>query len=339
MNDTAVFVNTSASTGPSKSIPLPHAALIAEIDIPHIGSIANSIQFGPCPIYWFSGLYTILVFTVNGSTRIITSKKFSPEMEMQIIKQYNVTVLVNTSYELLLLLKSGLATKESLSNIKHIIGGGSKVPFCMLQEFNSILLNGHVNIDYGSTEVGAISFDFPYFSGNDSVGRLSNGLTVKIVDNNGNRCGINVDGEICAKSRYNFRGYYKNQEMTDEAIDKEGFFLTGDIGHIDADGYLYIVDRKKNVIRHPNQYVFPAEIENFLLKSPKIQNVCVVGVPFDEATEMPAAFVVRQDDSNITEQDIYKLIKGNYFHGIEMNNHLVKLKGNRKTIEVYFLST
>lgn len=86
------------------------------------------------------------------------------------------------------------------------------------------------------------------------------------------------------------------------------------IGHIDKDGYLYIVDRKKNIIRHPNQYVFPAEIENFLLKSSKIRSVCVIGVPFDEATEMPAAFIVRQDDSDITEQDIYELIEGNYLH-------------------------
>lgn len=305
-------MNTSGTTGPSKAIPTPHAALIAEVDIPHMGKIANSIQFSPCPIYWFSGLYTILVFTVNGSTRILTAKRFTPEMELAIIKKYNVSVLLNVSYELLLLLKSGLATKESLSSVKHVIGGGGKVPFAILQEFNSILINGHVNIDYGSTEIGAISFDFPYFSGKDSVGRLSNGLTVKIVDDRGNCCGINVDGEICAKSRYNFRGYYQNEAMTKEAIDSEGFFLTGDIGHIDEDGYLYIIDRKKNVIRHPKQYVFPVEIENFLLKSPKVKSVCVVGVPFDDATELPAAFVVRQDDSDITKQDIFNLIEGKF---------------------------
>lgn len=206
-------MSTSGTTGPAKGIPLPHAALIAEIDIPNIRVIANGIHFNPCPIYWFSGLYSILVFIVNGSTRIITSKPFSPEMQMGIIRKYNVTILQNNSYELLLLLKSGLVSREALANIRHVICGGCKVPFSVLEEFNSYP-NGHVNVDYGSTEVGAIAFDFPKFSGKDTVGRLINGLTIKIVDDHGNRCGINVNGEICAKSRYNFRGYYKNKQMT-----------------------------------------------------------------------------------------------------------------------------
>lgn len=312
LNDTAVIVSSSGTTGPAKGIPLVHAALLAEIDIPNMRVLANGMFYNPCPIYWFSGIYSILIFTVNGSTRIITSKPFSPELQMRIIKDYNITILVNNSYEILLLLKSGLVSKEALANIKHVIGGGCKVPFSILEEFNSYLTNGNVNIDYGSTEIGAIAFDFPKFSGKDTVGKLINGLTIKIVDDHGNRLGINMDGEVCAKSRYNFRGYYKNKEMTDAALDSEGFFLTGDIGHIDEDGYLYIVDRKKNVIRHPEQYVFPSEIEEFLMKSDEIQSVCVVGAPFDEGSEVPAAFIERKNGSKITEEEIYKMVEGMY---------------------------
>lgn len=165
---------------------------------------------------------------------------------------------------------------------------------------------------YGSTEVGGVAFDFPKFSGKDSVGRLINGLTVKIIDENGNRCGMNVNGEIYIKSPYNFCGYFKNDELTKEAIDSEGFFKSGDIGHIDNDGYLYIADRKKNVILHPNEWIFPSEIEKVLINLPEIDSVCVVGVPIDEAAEFPAAFIVRRKGAKITGKQINKIVEGSF---------------------------
>lgn len=273
---------------------------------------ANGIIFNPCPLYWISGLFTILVATVSGTTRIITTQKFSAEMQMRIIRKYQVTILQNDSYDMLLMIKSGILSEEALSSIQHVLGGGCKIPFTVLEEFNSYLLNGHVHNEYGSTEVGGVAFDFPRFSGKDTVGRLINGLTVKIIDESGNRCGMNVNGEICIKSRYNFRGYFKNDELTVEAIDDEGFFLTGDIGHIDKDGYLYIAARKKNVILHPNEWIFPSEIEKVLLNLAELDSVCVVGVPIDEAAEFPAAFIVRKESAQITVKQINKIVEGNF---------------------------
>lgn len=113
---------------------------------------------------------------------------------------------------------------------------------------NSYLPNGNVHIDYGATELGGVSFDYPKFTEKDAVGQLVNGVSIKIIDDQGNRCGIDVEGEICAKARFKFLGYYKNQQLTDDVLDSDGFFKTGDIGHIDKDGYLYIVDRKKHII-------------------------------------------------------------------------------------------
>lgn len=93
-----------------------------------------------------------------------------------------------------------------------------------------------------------MSFDYPKFTEKDTVGQLVNGAKIKIIDEKGNRCGIDVEGEICVKARFKFLGYYKNPQLTADVMDSDGFFKTGDIGHIDSDGYLYVSDRKKNII-------------------------------------------------------------------------------------------
>lgn len=142
------------------------------------------------------------------------------------------------------------------------------------------------------------------------MGRLVSGYTIKIVDDQGNRCAAGVNGEICIKSRHKFLGYYKKPELTQSAMDSEGFFLTGDLGHIDPSGYLRIVDRKKHMILFADDWVSPTEIEVVLLKSMDIESVCVVGVPYDEVLELPAAVVVRKNGSQITEEDISKLVEG-----------------------------
>lgn len=89
--------------------------------------------------------------------------------------------------------------------------------------------------------------------------------------------------------------------------------MTGDIAKIDQDGYLYIVDRKKFMILHPDgNWVYPADIEELLIKSPEIKKACVVSVPFDDIFEVPAAAILREKGSKITEDDVHRMVKGTY---------------------------
>lgn len=289
-------------------VSISHAALISSIgNFNLLRADDTFICFSS--MHWVAGLIFLLMGTINGATRIATTKAFSPE-QMRIIEDYKVTTSYHSAYHLVDILKSGLISRMNLSTVKHMIVGGSKLPFDIRKEINSYLPNGSVNLVYGLTEMaGTVAADFPNDSDKDTVGRLVNGFTVKIIDENGNRCGINVDGEICLKSRYKFLGYLKNKQLTDEIMDNEGFILTGDIGHIDSDGYLYIVDRKKELIMYYDR-IAPSDIESVLLKSPHIQSVCVVGVPYDPVIEFPAAVVVRANNSMITEGDIHQIVAG-----------------------------
>lgn len=230
-------------------------------------------------------------------------------MEFRLIQKYKVTIVENDSYDILTMIKSGLLPNTDFSSVKHLIIGGCRIPFWMREEMNSYLPNGNILNEYGLVELGGIAME-SIFTGKDTVGRLLNGFTIKIVDEKGERCGINVDGELCVKGRYKFLGYYKSEELTDAAFDSEGFFKTGDIGHIDGNGYVYITDRKKDVIDYLFGWVFPSEVEDILKKSPDIEDVCVVGVPYDEASEVPAAAVVRANGSKVTENEICKIVEG-----------------------------
>lgn len=133
---------------------------------------------------------------------------------------------------------------------------------------------------------------------------------MKIVDDDGNRLGPNEDGEIAYTTNYKFLGYYGNEEATAELYDDEGFICSGDIGHFDEDGDLFIIDRKKDLMKYCNMQISPSAIEAYLIESPGIKACCVVGIPDEMATDLPAAVVIRADGSNISGQEIYDMVAG-----------------------------
>lgn len=261
-------------------------------------------------IFWITAMRDLLMATMNGCTRIITTQPFAPELLFKLVEQYRVTYLMSSPLYLTIALKSdGLSTAD-LSSLRVILSGGNRVSLQLKREMNSKLPNGRVHAGYGLTECcGLISVDFPKSSDSDTIGQLLPGVKCKIVDEDGNRCGINEDGEICCKTSCKFAGYYKNEAATAELFDEEDFVRTGDIGHFDEDGNLYLVDRKKNIFRYYGFKVVPSLLENCLSQSPDIKSVCVVGI--DKIVySIAAALVVREENSNITEKDIIEMVAG-----------------------------
>lgn len=211
---------------------MTHAALFTELDDIFIQMHKNGVIYNPATLSWYPGILSLIVGTVCGSTRIITDEEFSIELQLRLISQYKVTFIDNLPVDLIDMLKSGLLPESDLSSLRNVIVGGYKIPLSFLEEFNSYLPNGNVHNLYGLTETGTISLDFPTFSGRDTVGRLAFGASIKIIDKTGRRCGVGEDGELYIKSRHKIIGYHKNQELTKESLDSEGYFITGDIGHI-----------------------------------------------------------------------------------------------------------
>lgn len=198
-------------------------------------------------LYCVSGVLTLMCGTLFGATRIITTEAFSPELQIRLIEQYKVTSVLNAPHQIVLMMKSDYFAKADFSSVKYLLVEGSKFSHEVKRKISHRLSNGSVIPCFGLSEtVGPISFDNPTKNDRESVGRLCHGCCVKIMDENGNHCGINVDGEISIKMNSKFLGYYNNPQATQEIFDAGGFILTGEIGHFDEDGDLYITGRKKD---------------------------------------------------------------------------------------------
>lgn len=263
-------------------------------------------------LYWLTGVICLIGGTLTGAKRIITTQPSSPELQFRLIPQYKVTYVMNSPFQTTLFAKHNAIKTTDLSSLKYYFAGGSRIPQDVPVQINKYLRNGNVHIAYGLSEIGGVaSADFPVPHGQDTAGQLISGMQVKIVDDNGNRLGVGQNGEVCLKGSYKFLGYYRNKTATDELFDSEGFLLTGDIAYFDKKGYLYIVDRKREMLKYRGCQLAPSYIESHLMKSPLIKSVCVVGIPHDVDGDLVAAAIIRSPDAKLDEKMVHKMIDGN----------------------------
>lgn len=306
-NETAIIVCSSGTTGLAKGVCMSHAAILDQMtrgfDVP-----ADSVLLCFSTLYWLSGVVILLLGTMNLATRVITTEAFSPELLLRLIEQYKVTLLLNSSHHLVLAVKSKDLQRTDLSSVKTWFVGGSKVPLDTCIQINKYLSSGAVHVGYGMSELsGVAAVNMPYRE-SEAVGVLVSGIQLKIVDENGTRLSIGESGEVCIKTVYKFGGYYGNVESTEALFDAEGFIQTGDIGHVDEEGLLYITDRKKDFLKYCSYMISPTEIENELIACPEIVSVCVVGIPDEVSGDLPAAVIVRNTSSKITEEEVQEMV-------------------------------
>lgn len=313
INDIATIFCTSGSTGLPKGVCASHATLLESMSNLLMGD-SSDVFLCFSPLYWITGVWILIKGTLVGANRIITTKSFSPELQLRIMKQYNVSFIYSCTFHLIRMMKYDAFLRTELPSMKYQLVGGDKLPLDIKIKMNRHLPNAKVYNDYGTSEIGLASNEYPESSDTrDTIGRIPSGICAKVIDEHGNRCGPNVDGEMCFKMRYKPIGYYNNPAATAELFDDEGFALTGDIGHFDEDGYLYMIDREKDLLTYIEYHISPSEIDAFLFKSPDIDAVCVVGIPDDERFDIPAAVVVRAQGSKINENDVFDLVAGNCF--------------------------
>lgn len=254
---------------------------------------------------------TLVRGTFYGATRIITTEKFAPELIIRLIPQYNISFVMSAASHVISMQKCPSIDSVDFSSIRHYFCSGNRIPVDLPAKANRYFPNGDLIICMGLTEVcGAFSNAFLKICDATSVGQLSHNVTVKIGDGRGNLCGVEVDGEVYVKRIYTVLGYYRNPTATAQLIDFDGFLKTGDIGHFDKNGNLYIVERKVDLLTYCNNQIAPSTIENILIMSSDVEAVCVVGIHDIVAADLPAAAVIRKTDSKITKEEIAARVAG-----------------------------
>jgi long-chain acyl-CoA synthetase len=253
-------------------------------------------------ILWMYTGYLIAV-------RVVALKWFNVEEALRIIQTFRVTHLNAVPTMYIMMLNHPDLDKYDLSSLDKLTCGGAPLPedvgLAWRDKFGLEIREG-----YGMTEAGAIAaqpLDCPARFG--SIGKPSmKCLTVKVFDDEGRELPPGQQGEIVVKGPAIMKGYWNLPDETAATI-KDGWLHTGDIGYMDEDGYFYITDRKKDIIIRGGENVAPKEVEEVLLKHPKVMDAGVVGIPDKVYGEEIKAFVVLKPDEKATEEELIDFCK------------------------------
>ena len=229
---------------------------------------------------------------------------FDPGAALALIQEYRVTVMAVVPTMLVYLLNHPDLDKYDVSSLERVGCGAAPCPVELLQAFEK-RFGCTIYEGYGLTESTVVCTtqrrDRPKVVG--SVGIPLPGFTVKILDQEHQEMALGELGEICVRGPNVMRGYYRLPDLTAETV-RDGWLHTGDIGRMDADGNVYVVDRKKDMIIRGGLNVYPRDIEEVLFKHPAVAEAAVIGRPDSDYGEEVIAFVVLRAGARASEADI-----------------------------------
>lgn len=315
-SDIAFLQYTGGTTGVAKGAMLTHRNILANIQ-QALSWIKDGVEFGnetiitALPLYHiFSLTANCLVFAHLGALNVlITNPKDIPNFVKELSKHKFTTFTgVNTLFNALL--NNPNFSKVDFSRLKLSLGGGMAVQHAVAERWKQV--TGCPLIEaYGLTETSPAACINPISSKdyNGSIGLPLPSTDVCIRDEDGKELGFNEAGELCIKGPQVMSGYWNKPEETAIALDNDGWFRTGDIATINEDGYVKIVDRKKDMIIVSGFNVYPNEVEDTIAEMEEVKEVAVIGVKNGENGEKVKAFVVKNTD--VTEEQVIAHCKQN----------------------------
>ncbi|CRK91364.1 CLUMA_CG005037, isoform A [Clunio marinus] len=299
----SVILCSSGTTGLSKGTMLSSAQCIQMTN--PFPQVLNPTFLCFSSLYWLSGFTSLMYSLANCCKRVISRRKFSPLFMVHLIEKYKVNVIIAPPSQAILLIQSPVMKLADLSSIRIFMIGGGALAQQFRKSLQEHLLYGTLIFAYGMTEIGGLaSMTLPFQKPSNSVGKITPNVKIKIVDEDGNILDTNDIGEIYVLSPTMFIGYANNPEATKSSFDAYGWYKTGDLGYITVDGEIFVIDRKKEMIKYLNYQVAPSELETFIQKIEGVKTVCVVGIPDYISGDLASAIVVKEENSYLTEQDI-----------------------------------
>ncbi len=301
-DDIATLLYTSGTAGLPKGVCLSYRNLQSDVDacISHARLRGDHKFLGIIPLFHSTGLLATMLAPVQLGAQIVYIARFSPVATVNAIREHRISIMaaVPSMYGAMIRLKE--PTPADMASLWAPLSGGEPLPTAIREGFEKRfgvkLMEG-----YGLTETcGPICFNAPHQHKAGSVGTLIPGATVRITDDNANPLPPGVTGEIWFKGPMVFREYHKLPAETAAAKTADGYFRTGDLGHIDDDGFLHVTGRIKDLIIISGEKVYPREVEETISRHPAVADCAVVGRK-DEAV---VAFVIPREGVEITPDQV-----------------------------------
>jgi len=306
--DLAVIPYSSGTTGLPKGVMLTHRNLIANClqinDVFQIGD--DDVLIGVLPFFHIYGQTVIMNLGIRNGATVVTMPRFDLDEFLALIEKHRVTLANVVPPIALALAKHPAIDGADLSSLKLIMSGaaplGEELSNAVAARLDVPTIQG-----YGMTELSPVTHvspTDPALVKGGSIGLGVPGTESRLVDPDTGEDGDR--GELWVRGPQVMAGYLNNEEATRETIDADGWLHTGDIAEVDADGYFTIVDRLKELIKYKGFQVPPAELEAILITHPAIADCAVIGIPDEEAGELPKGFVVVAGE--VSDEEIIEFV-------------------------------
>ncbi len=317
--DIIVLPYSSGTTGLPKGVMLTHTNLVANIaQLDGLGFDEgielrpDDVVLGVLPFFHIYGMIVIMSFALYRGATIVTMPRFDMEQCLGLMQKYGISYAYLVPPIVLGLAKHPLVDRFDLSSLRAMLSGaaplGDEIEDAVKQRLGCLVTQG-----YGMTEASPVTHFLAVRPEHDrkagSVGTVIPNTECKVVDlATGEELGPRQEGELWIRGPQIMKGYLNNPTATAQTVDAEGWLHTGDIGYADEDGYFWIVDRAKELIKYKGLQVAPAELEAVLVSHPAVADAAVIGVPDEEAGELPKAFVVLKGQA--TAEEIMAYVAG-----------------------------
>ena len=293
-SDTAVILYTSGTTGQPKGAELTHANLISNIEVTRttlLGLRPADVMLGALPLFHSFGQTVVMGCAIATGGCLTLLPRFDPVRALEIIKRDQVTVLAGVPTMYTAILHSAGGSAGDVASLRLCVSGGAAMPVELMRafekQFDCMILEG-----YGLSETSPVaSFNHPDRDRKPgTIGQAIAGVEMRIQNDDGDPLPSGEIGEIAIRGDNVMKGYWRRPRDTEEAMEG-GWFRTGDLGRVDAEGYFSIVDRKKDMIIRGGLNVYPREVEEVLYEHPAVAEAAVIGVPDQLLGEEVAAVV------------------------------------------------
>ncbi|WP_342244832.1 long-chain-fatty-acid--CoA ligase FadD2 [Pseudomonas sp. OTU5201] len=335
LDDIAVLQYTGGTTGVAKGAMLTHGNLVANMQqvdacLSQLGpdgaplmKQGQEIMIAPLPLYHiYAFTANCMCMMVNGNHNILITNPRDIGGFIKELKKWRFSALLGLNTLFVALMDHPEFKNLDFSNLKVTNSGGTALVKATAERWQA-MTGCSVVEGYGLTETSPVASTNPYGSQArlGTVGIPVPGTAFKTVDDAGNELPLGERGELCIKGPQVMKGYWQRPEATAEVLDAEGWLKTGDIAVIDPDGYVRIVDRKKDLIIVSGFNVYPNEIEDVVMAHPKVASCAAIGVPDDKSGEAVKLFVVARE-GGVSVEELKAYCKEN-FTGYKVPKHIV----------------
>lgn len=307
-DDLAALLYTSGTTGRAKGVMLTHGNLFwNHVNVDSVVLTRRSdVTYAAAPLFHIGGLNAFVLRTLTRGGSVVVRRQFDPEQALADFQELKVSTLFGVPAMFAAISRVPGFAEADLSSVASAIVAGSPVPPSLIREYaeRGVMLQQA----WGLTETAPFATYLPAWMTLEKTGSAGVPMPhtrLKLVDpaTDEEVTEPGVRGELCVTGPNVTQGYWHDPESTERAFDDDGWFHSGDIGYLDADGYVYIVDRLKDMIITGGENVYPVEIEHVLITHPKVREVAVIGAPDPKWGETVVAIVVCEDGADLTLEE------------------------------------